>query len=91
MAFSLGKQGALRLFKGQWTVSAVAGEEATAKLHLEQEMQPAFAPPPPFRGFLRKAMLGKAAQMLTAMQARACLVSHRPHPALHACRGMVCA
>ena len=89
MAFSLGKQGALRLFKGQWTVSAVPGEEGLAKLHLEQEMQPAFVPPPPFRRFLRKTMLGKAAQMLSQMRVRACVILQ--HAAMPSCvRRPVC-
>jgi hypothetical protein len=70
MAFSLARQGALRLFKGQWTVSGVPGEPHSAAVHLEQEMQPAFAPPPPFKRFLRRAMLGKAAQMLAQMRVR---------------------
>ena len=39
-------------------------------MHLEQEMQPAHAPPPPFKRFFRKAMLSKAAQMLVQLQVR---------------------
>lgn len=37
-------------------------------MHLEQTMQPGFAPPPPFKRFFRKAMLSKAAQMLVQLQ-----------------------
>ena len=39
-------------------------------MHLEQTMQPEFAPPPPFKRFFRKAMLSKAAQMLVQLQVR---------------------
>ena len=37
-------------------------------MHLEQTMQPGFAPPPPFKRFFRKAMISKAAQMLVQLQ-----------------------
>ena len=39
-------------------------------MHLEQTMQPGFAPPPPFKRFFRKAMLSKASQMLVQLQVR---------------------
>ena len=68
MHFSLAKPGMLRMCKGLWTVSAVPGDEGCAKVHLEQDMQPAFVPPPPFKRFLRRAMLSKAASMLQQMQ-----------------------
>ena len=41
-------------------------------MHLEQTMQPGFAPPPPFKRFFRKAMISKAAQMLVQLQVSAC-------------------
>ena len=31
-------------------------------------MQPGFAPPPPFKRFMRKAMVNKASQMLIQLQ-----------------------
>jgi len=68
MQFSLAKPGMLRQCNGQWTVTRVEGESGCARVQLEQEMQPAFVPPPPFRRFMRKAMLGKAAQMLHQMR-----------------------
>ena len=71
MRFSLAKPGMLRMCNGLWTVSAVPGEGGCAKVHLEQEMQPAFVPPPPFKRFLRRAMLSKAAAMLHQMQEEA--------------------
>ena len=37
-------------------------------VHLEQTMQPGFAPPPPFKRFFRKAMISKATQMLIQLQ-----------------------
>lgn len=39
-------------------------------------MQPGFAPPPPLQRFFRKAMLGKAAQMLVQLQVGA--LPHSP-------------
>ena len=46
-------------------------------MHLEQTMQPGFAPPPPFKRFFRKAMLSKAAQMLVQLQVSPCATSCR--------------
>ena len=37
-------------------------------MHLEQMMQPGFPPPPPFKRFMRKAMVNKASQMLVQLQ-----------------------
>lgn len=98
MQFSLARRGALKILKGQWTVTAHPTNPCYACIHLDQvqlaaphctagsikqamlqaslkeallfsqEMQPSFVPPPPFRRFMRKAMLGKAAQMLEQMQ-----------------------
>jgi len=66
--FRLARQGAMRSFEGRWTVTPCGGGGSTVAL--EQHMQPAFVPPPPFRRFLRRALLGKAAHMLRDMQAR---------------------
>ena len=41
-------------------------------MHLEQMMQPGFPPPPPFKRFMRKAMVNKASQMLIQLQVGAC-------------------
>ncbi|KAK9917819.1 hypothetical protein WJX75_008608 [Coccomyxa subellipsoidea] len=71
MQFSLAKTGMLKVCNGQWTVTSVPDDSGCARVQLDQEMQPAFVPPPPFRRFMRKAMLGKAAQMLHQMREEA--------------------
>ncbi|CAL8465027.1 g4562 [Coccomyxa elongata] len=71
MQFSLAKPGMLKICNGQWTVSAVQSDSSCSRVQLDQEMQPGFVPPPPFRRFMRKAMLGKAAQMLHQMREEA--------------------
>lgn len=68
MQFSLARTGMLKVCSGQWTVTSVPDDSGCARVQLDQEMQPAFVPPPPFRRFMRKAMLGKAAQMLHQMR-----------------------
>lgn len=55
----------MRCFEGCWTITPCEGGSTVA---LEQRMQPAFVPPPPFKRFLRKALLSKAAHMLRDMQ-----------------------
>ena len=65
--YRLARPGAMRSFEGCWTITPCEGGSTVA---LEQRMQPAFVPPPPFKRFLRKALLSKAAHMLRDMQAR---------------------
>ena len=64
--YRLARQGAMRSFEGCWTITPCGGGGTIVAL--EQRMQPAFVPPPPFRRFLRRALLGKAAHMLRDMQ-----------------------
>ncbi|EIE20499.1 hypothetical protein COCSUDRAFT_48533 [Coccomyxa subellipsoidea C-169] len=80
MQFSLAKSGMLKLCNGQWTVTSVPGDSGCARVQLDQEMQPAFVPPPPFRRFMRKAMLGKAAQMLHQMREEALRIRRGDYP-----------
>ncbi len=83
MQFSLAKSGMLKLCNGQWTVTSVPGDSGCARVQLDQEMQPAFVPPPPFRRFMRKAMLGKAAQMLHQMRVSHSAPCDPPMPSLY--------
>ena len=50
------------------TTHTCAGNAQAAHVHLEQMMQPGFPPPPPFKRFMRKAMVNKASQMLVQLQ-----------------------
>ncbi|KAK9837346.1 hypothetical protein WJX81_007902, partial [Elliptochloris bilobata] len=76
--YRLARQGAMRCFEGLWTITPCKGGCTAA---LEQRMQPAFVPPPPFKRFLRRALLGKAAHMLRDMQGEAEALRSKAEPA----------